>query len=365
MRSVKTVLLVGAFSGVLLGANDNVGTSVAHFLKIGVGARAEAMGGAFTAQANDASSLYWNPAGLVALSGPEVMFHRTEWIADMRHVFLGVAWPVSPKFGSLGMSVISLSMDDLEETTESQPDGTGRKFPAGDFQFGMAYARQISDRFGVGIHGKFIQETISFSQARSIAVDVGTRYVTGFSGFTLGMAITNFGSEMTMRGTDLIYKRTDVYEDVGSNPTINSLLETKSWPLPTAVRIGIAWQPVGPNGAFQAGGVSVIMAADYFDPRDFRPYFNVGLEADLMSTVFLRAGLVNRFAARLDYDGSKGVTSLIDPVGFLGDYEQTVTFGAGIQFDIPFTTTTVVADYAYSSLNFFPSVDRFTVSLKF
>lgn len=365
MRSLKKTLVLMSLSGILFGANDNVGTSAAHFLKIGVGARAEAMGGAFTAQANDASALYWNPAGLVALSGPQVMFHQTDWITDIRHVFLGVAWPVSPRFGSLGLSVISLSMDDLEETTERQPEGTGRKFPAGDFQFGLAYARQISDRFGVGIHGKFIQETISFSQARSFAIDVGTRYVTSFSGFTLGMAITNFGSEMTIRGTDLLYRGTDIHGDVGSNPAVNSLLETRSWPLPTAIRIGIAWEPVGPQGIFQNPGVSLLMSADYFDPRDFRPYFNVGLEANVVNMVFLRAGLVNRYEANLDYNTSKGAMRLEDPAGFLGDYDQLFTFGFGVEFPIPFSTTTLAADYSNSSLNFFPSVDRFTVSLKF
>ena len=41
-----------------------VGTTSAQFLKIGVGAKAIAMGGTFVAQANDLSALYWNPAGL-------------------------------------------------------------------------------------------------------------------------------------------------------------------------------------------------------------------------------------------------------------------------------------------------------------
>ena len=43
---------------------SNVGTTAAPFLEIGAGARAVAMGGAFTAIADDPMSLYWNPAAL-------------------------------------------------------------------------------------------------------------------------------------------------------------------------------------------------------------------------------------------------------------------------------------------------------------
>ena len=40
---------------------DKVATTVAPFLKIGVGARATSMGGGFVALANDGSAAYWNP----------------------------------------------------------------------------------------------------------------------------------------------------------------------------------------------------------------------------------------------------------------------------------------------------------------
>ena len=50
----------------LLSLNAEAATlnSGAAFLKIGTGARPEAMGGAYTALADDVSALHYNPAGL-------------------------------------------------------------------------------------------------------------------------------------------------------------------------------------------------------------------------------------------------------------------------------------------------------------
>ena len=46
----------------LIGYANEPGTTAASFLKIGVGARAAAMGDAFTALADDPTALYWKLA---------------------------------------------------------------------------------------------------------------------------------------------------------------------------------------------------------------------------------------------------------------------------------------------------------------
>ena len=45
---------------------SKVGSSAVPFLTIGIGARATAMGGAFTSVASDVTALYWNPAGIAS-----------------------------------------------------------------------------------------------------------------------------------------------------------------------------------------------------------------------------------------------------------------------------------------------------------
>lgn len=45
-------------------STTRVGARGANFLEIGVGARAQALGGAFTSLASGASAMYWNPAGI-------------------------------------------------------------------------------------------------------------------------------------------------------------------------------------------------------------------------------------------------------------------------------------------------------------
>ena len=60
----------------VLGA-QRTGMAAAQFLKIGVGARAAGMGESFVAVSNDASALYWNPAGITQSTGNEIIVSHT------------------------------------------------------------------------------------------------------------------------------------------------------------------------------------------------------------------------------------------------------------------------------------------------
>src|ERR1035441_3884050 len=120
---------------------QRVGISTAEFLKIGVGSRASAMGDAFVAVANDASALYWNPAGLVQFKDDQLLISHNMWVVDINHDFVGAVYHMD-ETNAFGIAFTALSMQDMPVTTEFQPFGTGNYFGFGD----MALADRKSTR---------------------------------------------------------------------------------------------------------------------------------------------------------------------------------------------------------------------------
>ena len=129
--------------------DQRIGTSSGTFLKIGVGARATALGESFVAVANDPSAIYWNPAGLASLQRQEMMLSHVEWPGDIRYEHLAYVLPVKRLGGSLAFQFGSLSTQ-IDETNEFQPFGTGRSFTYSDVVAGAAYARRWTDKLLVG-----------------------------------------------------------------------------------------------------------------------------------------------------------------------------------------------------------------------
>ena len=179
---------------------QRAGISAFQFLKIGVGARGVAMGEAFVAVTNDASSLFWNPAGLVQTPENEVFVAHTEYVADIQHEYLGATYHVTDA-DVVGLAFTALHMDDMEITTETQPLGTGRYFGFGDVGIGISYARKMTDQFSFGATVRYVEETLDALKMRSVMVDLGTYYWTGLGTARFAVVISNFGSDVTPEGT--------------------------------------------------------------------------------------------------------------------------------------------------------------------
>ena len=310
------------------------GSTAAQFLKIGVGARAAGMGEAVVAVPTDATALYWNAAGLAWLPQSRFVASHTSWIEELSHDYVGAV--VSLGDGALGVSVTFLNMDEIEITTLAQPRGTGSFYGASDFAMGISYANRMTDRFAVGVTVKYVRQQIFNEVAQGIAFDMGTLLDVGYNGLRIGMALTNFGASMRLRGDDIIIP---FYPGPASTP-VKAQLETETWPLPTNFRVGIALDLVGGRSLLWPSEQNVlIVVADGNHPIDDVERGNFGAEYSWRGTIFIRAGYKWRYP------------------------EQGLTYGAGLR--LAMGGTDVYLNYALAKFGLFSDAHRFTLEVGF
>ena len=266
------------------------GTAAAQFLKIGVGARAQALGGASAGLRDDVSSLYWNPAGIASIKSTIWQGVHTSWFADIKHDFGGVVFPVG-KNTVVGLSSILLSMGDEEITTVDQPKGTGQFWNASDLAVGLSYAIQLTDRYSIGITGKYISERIYNEKATTFALDIGTSLKTPFKGMIIGMAFTNFGGDLQLEGRDLL-RGYDTNPQSDRNDPVDTRLQTEPWPLPVNFRVGISLMLLGQSQAalVYSKKHSLQLLLDGNHPNDDAENLRLGAEFGINRILFLRAG---------------------------------------------------------------------------
>jgi hypothetical protein len=124
---LRTAVAVAALATLLLAPRP----SSAYFEQTEIGARGVAMGRSFVAVADDASAIYWNPAGLATLRRPEVHLthHRPFLVPDLALGFAGVAWPTSTATLHAAWSHLGLSGAMSEDLLYA---GASRSFGFGD-----------------------------------------------------------------------------------------------------------------------------------------------------------------------------------------------------------------------------------------
>ena len=268
---------------------SKVGTTAGEFLQIGVGPRAMAMGGAFVAASDDVTSLYWNPAGLAALAQGEVFFSHSEWLAEIDFDYVGGAYRLG-NLGTVGASITVLSVPEMIVRTEERQDGTGETFDAMDLAVGLSYGLAVTDRFSVGVTGKFVQQRIWHSTATGYAVDIGTRFRTNFfGGMTIGATLYNFGTDMRMNGRDLRTFVNPTPGQLGDNESIPANYDADAWSLPLNFQIGVSSQPI--NSRMH----QLTVSADALHPSSNYESVNVGFEYGFMQRFFVRGGYQSMF----------------------------------------------------------------------
>lgn len=173
LLSLNLSLCLGQEGGdaVLNNANQNSNGSPGVFLRMGVGARALAMGGAFTGVANDASAIYWNPAGLSRMPSAQLEFMNVALPFDRTFNFVSAAFPIKRMF-TMGVSWVGLRINDVEGRSGNSAEP---EYYFGNSQnaFFVSFAKSIGSGLALGGNVKLIRNTLDNDAANGLGFDAG------------------------------------------------------------------------------------------------------------------------------------------------------------------------------------------------
>ncbi|HQG46994.1 MAG TPA: PorV/PorQ family protein, partial [bacterium] len=234
-------------------------------------------------------------------------------------------------FGSLAASVTMFGVDQMEITNEAEPNGTGEFFDAQDVAVALSYGRELTDRFRIGLTGRFIQQRIWNESAKGLAFDVGTQYQLPFRNLTLAMCMSNFGGDMKYSGADLGVKWDG--DDHLPNRLVPTQLETETFALPLNFAFGISMD------LFHSRYTRGIVALDAVHPNDNKERIHLGAEITFFDRLALRGGYKINMNEEL-WNVGFGVNA----------------FSLGIPLSL---------DYSYSAYDLLPDVHRFSFGLSF
>lgn len=285
-RPLALILLLPFFLAAGVQPAAAVDKFAAEFLKIGVGARALGMGGAFVSLADDATAAYWNPAGLVQLESREALgMHASQFGGVVYHDVLGVVTPIrsAGSRAAIGVTVIRLAVDDIQITKDAKigEDQNGnpildesliRTESAYDLALLLSYARALGDRLSGGINVKLIRQSLAGEGSSfGVGADFGFLYQAS-PGLAFGLRLADITT-------------TQLYWDTGRRETVAPSLTfgahtTRAVPALQGVLT------VGVNASVSFEG----QEADQFSSGSLSGNLLPGAEYWFRRTVALRAG---------------------------------------------------------------------------
>ncbi len=255
------IILITLLNAAVIFPGENPAATGFSFLKLGAGSRAVGLGEAYTAAANDASATYWNPAGLVNLSSPELMFTHNKWLQDITNEF--AAFGFRGGKNAFGISFMSNTIGGIERRVIASAEPLD-VLTAHDIMFGLSYARGLGENLSLGTTIKYLYQKIYIEDASGLAVDLGLQYATPVHGLKTGLVFQNFG--------------------------FMSKLQEESTKLPQTIRVGLAYQL-----PLQLLNGELLLATDWLKILDSISHLNFGLEYNFIKYFALRFGYQTGF----------------------------------------------------------------------
>ncbi|MCS6989345.1 MAG: type IX secretion system outer membrane channel protein PorV [Chloroherpetonaceae bacterium] len=288
-------------------------TTAVPFLLISPDSRAGGMGEANVAIADNASAMFWNPAGLGFQKGLDVNFTHANWLpafnADLFYDNLTIKRHFAG-FGTFGLGITYLNLGETEvRTAQNVAAGTIKSY---EFAVTGSYGARIAQSLAVGTSVRFIRSALTNVGAgseqgagigTSISFDLALLWKPQFGGYfadrwSFGLNISNIGPKMT-------------YID-----------EAQADPLPTNFKIGFAYRVLSDKYN------SLTLAADFNKLLVNRSAFLDGRK--------LSPDEVNRLDSasqrRVTYRADNVFSAMISSWGASGGGFRSFTVGVGAEY---------------------------------
>jgi hypothetical protein len=218
------------------------GESAVPFLLISPNSRASSMGEAGVAIADDASAIYWNPAGLAFQDGGQASITHSKWLpqfnqSDLFYDFFTISNHFESVGGTFAASVTYLNLGEFIHTGSGSPEELGR-FKSYEYAVTAGYGTKVSQSLGLGVNLRLIHSALSpIGQGQ----EQGTGIATSMS-FDVGVLYRPMDLEIPLIGLGL----GDRFS-IGANlsnlgPKLTYIDAAQADPLPTNLRLGFGYQ---------------------------------------------------------------------------------------------------------------------------
>lgn len=272
-----------------------------EILTVPVSVKANGMGGSFVAVADNASAVFWNPAGMIHIQKKDISITQNKYITGINEASLIFSYPT--KYVVLTGAYLNF-FTPSEDILDENGALTGNSFSYRTDVPLLSIAGKQWKRISWGVTGKWFKEKISDFSQTTLSGDVGGLYSGRYLNF--GLSVQNIGK-------------------------INNLL------LPIIYRTGLAWKVrslvfSGEYNAYSSVG------------QKYKNSANFGMQYTLMESISLRWGYralddLTKWTVGLGLKyGRSSLDYAFVPYGALGNSHQVALH---FQFGKPVGVTSV------------------------
>ncbi|MEA3506142.1 MAG: PorV/PorQ family protein, partial [Elusimicrobiota bacterium] len=195
MKKIITAVIILLFARLPGTATGNGGGTSFKFLQIPPSARAAALGGAGTADADEISGFWYNPAVVAERDSYELSFMYNSYFEGVNQQNFSAGLK-----NNWGFSMNYLDLGDFDRTTLTNPSGNDLNgYGGSDIAVAAGYGRRFGE-ISAGMSVKYVREEIDGTYAQTACLDGGVLYdiprrIKYAGGTAVGLSVRNIGEK--------------------------------------------------------------------------------------------------------------------------------------------------------------------------